>query len=303
MSRKVSTIAGVRAWNFMIPVLLLLASSAAAADLSAELASIAATAGGRTGASVILLETGERASFRGREHFPMQSVYKFPIAMAVLREVDNGKLELDRPVRIDRREIVPPGLHSPIRERFPEGGSMPLREILRYAVSESDGTASDVLLRLAGGPAKVTAYLEGLGVHGVRVVTSEMEMSRGRRVQYRNWAQPDEMVALLRAFHQGRGLSAASATLLREWMTDTLTGPKRLKGMLPESAEVAHKTGTSGTVRGFTAATNDVGIVTLPDGRHLAIAVFVSDSRAAIDAREAAIARVAWAAWDWALGK
>jgi beta-lactamase class A len=73
--------------------------------------------------------------------------------------------------------------------------------------------------------------------------------------------------------------------------------------MLPESAEVAHKTGTSGTVRGFTAATNDVGIVKLPDGRHLAIAVFVSDSRAPIEGREGAIARIARAAWDWALAK
>jgi beta-lactamase class A len=230
----------------------------------------------------------------------MQSVYKFPIAMAVLHEVDAGKLALDRPVRIEQREIVPPGLHSPIRDRFPEGGSLPLREILRYAISESDGTASDVLLRLAGGPTRVQAYLEGLGIHAVRVATSEREMSRGPRVQYRNWAQPEEMLMLLRAFHQQRGLTPASTELLRQWMTDTQTGLNRLRGLLPESAVVAHKTGTSGTVRGFTAATNDVGIVTLPDGRHVAIAVFVSDSRASSEIREGVIARIARAAWDWA---
>ncbi len=73
--------------------------------------------------------------------------------------------------------------------------------------------------------------------------------------------------------------------------------------MLPGSAEVAHKTGTSGTVRGLTAATNDAGIVTLPDGRHLAIAVFVSDSHSPIEAREGAIARIARAAWDWAVAR
>jgi beta-lactamase class A len=284
----------------MIPILVLLSASAAA-DLGSQLGAIAATAGGPTGAAVLLLETGEHASWRGHDRFPMQSVYKFPIAMAVLHDVDAGKLTLDRAVRIETRELVPPGLHSPIRDRYPDGASLPLREVLRYAVSESDGTASDVLLRLAGGPTVVTAYLEGLGVRGVRVVTSEMEMSRGQQVQYRNWAQPEEMVALLRAFHLGRGLSPASAALLREWMTDTLTGLNRLKGLLPEGATVAHKTGTSGTVRGLTAATNDVGIVTLPDGRHLAIAVFVSDSRAAIDVREGTIARIARAAWDWAI--
>jgi beta-lactamase class A len=286
----------------MIPILVLL-SSAAAADLGGQMAELASAAHGHTGAAVLVLETGQRASLHGQERFPMQSVYKFPIAMAVLREVDRGALALDRPVRIETRELVPPALHSPIRERFPDGGTLPLREILRYAVEESDGTASDVLLRVAGGPDRVTTYLEGLGIRGVRVVTTEMEMSRSEHVQYRNWAQPDEAVALLRVFHEGRGLSAASSALLREWMTVTLTGPKRIKGLLPDGVEVAHKTGTSNTDHGLSRATNDIGIVTLPDGRHLAIAVFVSDSRAGTEVREAVIAKLSRAAWDWALKK
>jgi beta-lactamase class A len=149
----------------------------------------------------------------------------------------------------------------------------------------------------------VTAYLEGLGIRGVRVVTTEMAMSRAESVQYRNWAQPDEAVAMLRVFHEGRGLNAASSALLREWMTVTLTGPKRIRGLLPEGTEVAHKTGTSNTDRGLSRATNDIGIVTLPDGRHLAIAVFVSDSRAGVDVREGVIAKIARAAWDWACKK
>lgn len=280
--------------------ILLLCLAAGLTDLSTDLARIADSTPGHIGAAAVILETGDRAAVRGNEHFPMQSVYKFPIAMAVLHAVDSGKLKLDESVRVDRSELVPPALHSPIRDRYPDGGSLSLREILRYAVSESDGTASDVLMRLAGGPAKVTAYLEGLGVRGVRVVTTEMEMSRGEQVQYRNWAQPESMVALLRAFHEGRGLTPASRTLLLDWMTVTATGPKRLKGLLPETAVVAHKTGTSGTDHGLTRATNDVGLITLPNGRHLAIAVFVSDSPANQDAREGVIAKIARAAWDWA---
>ena len=285
----------------MLPLVLFFA--VAAADLSRRLAEIAAQAGGRIGAAVCLLETGDHAAVRGRDRFPMQSVYKFPIAMSVLHDVDSGALALDHAVRITERDLVPPSLHSPIRDRFPDGVSLPLREVLRYAVAESDGTASDVLLRLAGGPSRVTAYVEGLGVHGVRIVASEMEMSRADRVQYRNWAQPEEIIALLRAFQEGRGLSGPSHVLLREWMTNTLTGLKRLKGLLPDDADVAHKTGTSNTIHGLTAATNDVGIVTLPGGRHLAIAVFVSDSRAAAGARENTIAQISRAAWDWALAK
>jgi beta-lactamase class A len=283
----------------MIPILVLL-SSAAAADLGGQMEQLASAAGGHTGASVMVLETGRRASLHGQDRFPMQSVYKFPIAMAVLHEVDRGVLVLHQPVRIEAGELVPPALHSPIRDRFPEGGTLSLREVLRYAVAESDGTASDVLLRLAGGPAQVTAYVESLGIRGVRIVATEMEMSRAERVQYQNWAQPDEAVALLRVFQEGKGLSKASSVLLRDCMTVTVTGPKRIKGLLPEGTEVAHKTGTSNTDHGLARATNDIGIVTLPDGRHLAIAVFVSDSRAGTEVREGVIAKIARSAWDWA---
>ena len=269
-----------------------------APDLSTRFADLARPAEGKVGASVLVIETGERAGFRTRDHFPMQSVYKFPIAMSALHLVDAGKLKLDQPVPIAKAELAPPGLHSPIRDQHPEGTSLSLRDVIRFAVAESDGTASDVLLRLSGGPAAVTAYLRGLGINGVIVATSELEMARGPMVQYRNRATPDSMVDLLRAFHTGRGLSPAGRTLLEDFMAQSSPGPKRLKGLLPPGTRVAHKTGTSGTTANLTRATNDVGIVTLPNGRHLAIAVFISDSTASLDLREETIAKIARAAWD-----
>jgi beta-lactamase class A len=81
-------------------------------------------------------------------------------------------------------------------------------------------------------------------------------------------------------------------------MRETPTGPKRLKGLLPNTAVVAHKTGTSGTAGGISAATNDIGLVTLPNGRQVAIAVFVSDSPADLATRETVIAQIAKAIWD-----
>jgi beta-lactamase class A len=81
-------------------------------------------------------------------------------------------------------------------------------------------------------------------------------------------------------------------------MIESTPGAKRLKGLLPAGAVVAHKTGTSGAQKGITAATNDIGIITLPNGKHLAIAVFVSDSPADEATREGVIAKVAQAVWD-----
>jgi beta-lactamase class A len=103
---------------------------------------------------------------------------------------------------------------------------------------------------------------------------------------------------LLRALHERRGVSEQSQQLLFKFMIDTPTGPRRLKGLLPKTAVVAHKTGTSGSSKGVTAATNDIGLITLPDGRHLAIAVFVSDSPVDLVTRERVIAEIAKAVWD-----
>jgi len=245
-----------------------------------------------------LVETGEAVSFHGKDHFPMQSVYKVPIAMAVLRDVESGRLHLDQRVRLDAADLLPPGPHSPIRDQHPTGVELSVRELLRFMIAQSDGTASDVLLAMVGGPDRANRYLEQVGLEGVVVAASERQMQKDSLAQYSSWATPNGAVKLLRALLDGRAVSPWSGALLLEWMAETPIGGLRLKGLLPEGTVVAHKTGTSKTVLGRTAATNDVGIVTLPDGRHLALAVFVADSTAEEAVRERVIAQVARAAWD-----
>jgi beta-lactamase class A len=268
-----------------------------AAKLQAEMEALAAPAEGRVGAAALLVETGELVSWHGAQRFPMQSVYKFPIVMAVLHRVDEGRLSLDLEVEVDPSVFAP--VHSPIRDKYPNGGvKLPLRELLRAAIVDSDGAASDLLLRLVP-PREVTSYLRGLGVGNIEIAASEKEMSKNEMVQYRNWATPEAAVALLRKFQQGQGLSSSSRELLMGWLTASEIGPHRIKGLLPGDAPVAHKTGTDSTRNGMTRATNDIGLITLPDGRHLAVAVFVSDSIADEAVREAVIAKISRAAWDY----
>src|SRR5205085_136830 len=182
--------------------------------LRLQIERISHQAHGRVGCAVVLLETGESPDFRGDERFPMQSVYKLPIGMAVLHEVEGGALNLEKKVRVEQSDLLPLKAHSPIRDEHPQGGvEFSVRELLRYMVSESDGTASDVLLRLAGGPEQVTAFLRSMGVNEIVVATSEMEMTQGEQVQYRNWATPNEMAKLLRMLYEGRGLTSQSRAL------------------------------------------------------------------------------------------
>lgn len=267
--------------------------------LQEHIAQIARGAKGRAGVSAMVLETGEKiGSLNAQDHFPLQSVYKLPISMAVMKQVDAGKIKLEQTVPVTKSDFVGAGQHSPIRDRNPSGTQLTVSELIRFTISESDGTASDVLMKLVGGSQVVQAYLTDLGIADWKIVDTESALGRDHSLQFRNWATPDAAVTLLRALHDKRGLSESSQALLLKYMIESTPGAKRLKGLLPAGTIVAHKTGTSGTEKGITAATNDIGIITLPNGKHLAIAVFVSESPADEVAREGVIAQVAKAVWD-----
>lgn len=275
-----------------------LAKACAPDRLQKQFQEIAAGAQGPAGAAAMLVETGEVVALNGKQQFPMQSVYKLPIAMAVLDQVDKTNLKLDQRVKVEPADLVPSGLRSPIRDKHPRGVELSVRELLEYLMVDSDGTACDVLLKLIGGPEPATKYLRDLGVKGIAISTSEKAMSENDEVQYRNWSTPESMVQLLKMLAEARGISALNRELLLDFMIKTPTFPGRLKGLLPAGTVVAHKTGSSGTKDGLTRATNDVGLITLPDGKHLAVAVFVSDTKADSATREAVIARITRAAWD-----
>jgi len=249
-------------------------------DLEGRILKIADEAKGRVGVSAVVLETGESVSLDPDGEFPMQSVYKFPIAMAVLKQVDEGKLKLDQKVRVEKTEFVRVGQHSPLRDKNPNGADVTVRELIRLSVAESDGTTS-------------------LNIGEMIVANPEKEIGQDWQTQYRNWASPEGATSLLRALHEQRGISKENRELLLKFMIESGPGAKRLKGLLPAGTIVAHKTGTSGTNKdGVTAATNDIGIITLPSGKHLAIAVFVSDSPADDATREGVIAKIAKEARD-----
>jgi len=283
-----------------VVVLFLLPWLATAATLP-DLSSLAAPAQGQVGAAFSIIETEKAYAFHGNDKFPMQSVYKLPIAFYVMRRVDRERMALNQLVQILPKDYVRPGQHSPIRDRYPQGTSMTLAEVLEFAVAQSDGSASDVLLRIVEGPEMVDSMLQLFKIGEMRVLNTEKQIGAKDSTQYKNYSTPIAAIQLLHALMNPRALSQPSRETLLGWMTNTPTGANRIKGELPPGTPVAHKTGTSGTRDGVTAATNDIGIVTLPDGRHLAIAIFIRDSKADLAMRESVIARIARAAYDWAL--
>lgn len=270
------------------------------ANLQKQIEQIVAGKKATVGVSIVGPDGEERVSLNGGKRFPMQSVFKFHIGVFMLSEIDKGKFSLDQKIEIKKENLLP-GLYSPIREKYPEGVTLTIGEILEYTVSQSDNVGCDVLLRLLGGPQAVEKYFVKNGFKNVSIKINEEVMQNNWDRQFENWTTPKAATKALEAFYLNKDLrSQKSYAFIWRVMRETSTGKNRLKGQLPAGTVVAHKTGWSGTNRttGITAAVNDIGIVFLPNGEHFFISVFVTDSRENDDANEKIIADIAKAAWD-----
>lgn len=276
-------------------------SALAQEPLRQQIRAIASEAHGKVSVACSLPGSTLNCDLNPNARPPMQSVFKLPLAFTVLHQVEKGTLSLDQPVRFHPEDRILPHVYSPLQDQYPDAGvDVPLRELLRLTVSLSDNVAADILLRLVGGPKAVNAYIAGLGIRGFHLQDSEAVLHHEVSAQYRNWFEPAGAVQLLRRISDNSPLTSEHTDLFLGWMTSDLR-TKRLEGDLPAGTRVAHKSGTSDVDNGVAHATNDIGLIPLPDGRRIAIAVFVTDSTADEATREQVIARIAKAAYDAAL--
>ena len=169
-----------------------------AAD-SAAVQKLAHSLKARVGMAAVMLDTGEAVAVGDETAYPMQSVFKFVLALSVLKRVDQGALNLEQIIHIRPEQLVK-DTWSPLRERFPQGGDFSLKELLRVTVQESDNNTCDLLFALIGGTETVQKDLKEWGISGINVRFTEDEMLRNHELQYANSSRPSAMNALLRAF-------------------------------------------------------------------------------------------------------
>jgi beta-lactamase class A len=271
--------------------------------LRQQIGAIAIEARGKVSVACSLPGSALNCDLNPNTHPPMQSVFKLPLALTVLHQVEQGTLSLNRPVTFLAEDRILPHVYSPLQDKYPDAGvDVPLQELLRLTVSLSDNVAADILLRLVGGPKVVNTYIAALGITGFHLEDSEAVLHREVSAQYRNWFEPVGAVQLLRRISDSSPFTAEHTDLLFGWMTPAVR-TRRLEGDLPNGVRVAHKSGTSDVDDGVAHATNDIGLITLSDGRRIAIAVFVTDSTADQDTREKVIARIGRAAYDASMRK
>jgi beta-lactamase class A len=298
---------------FALLLLLVPVSGFAQNSLRTQVAAIAKDAGGIVGVSCELPGTKLNCDLNAHNHAPMQSMYKLPLALTALHLAKMGKLLpdqgpgestdviLDGKVRFLPTDIIPDS-YSPLTDRYPKADvDVTLREVIQLAVGVSDNGAEEILVRLVGGPLAVENYMHSLGINAIQVRYSERDLDRDENLQYQDWIEPTAAVELLECLVKNSPLSPTMNAFLLKTMADSQTGLEQLRAGLPPGTMLAHKTGHSGTHGGVTAATNDIGLVTLPDGRRMAIAVFVTDSRANETTRQRVIARIAQVVYKKAL--
>jgi beta-lactamase class A len=276
-----------------------------------DFAALEQQTGARIGVAIRHIESGRAWNWRADERFPTMSVYKYPIAIAVLKAVDAGRVKLDEPITI-RQADIRDGLSSYLDNRkLPAPRQFTVRELISGMVSYSDNTACDMLLARIGGPAEVTRVLRALGITGMSVDLDERDMDRevshlgieGFIREGRNSSTPAAMATLLEMTHRAElQLKPESQRVIVRALAETATGARRIKAGLPPSTPLWHKTGTGRRIKGVNMATNDVGYFRMPDGTHVAIAIFIKMGTVPDPKLEAAIAEAARQAYSLALG-
>src|SRR5437868_855083 len=215
--------------------------------LEQQLSQIAAANPGNIGIAALDLTSGELVSIHGDTPFPMASTVKVAIAANYLSQVEFGRRSLDDTIK-----------------------GVPARKLLARMLIHSDNAATDMVLADLGGPETVQAWLDQHNVTGLRIDRTISQLLRSRRDlrDVRDSSTPVAMVQLLRRIDQGFLLRPSSRSYLLGLMASCETGKNRMRALLPWGTRVEHKTGT------LTGLADDVGFITLPDGRRLAVAIF-----------------------------
>ncbi len=277
---------------------------------------------GHIGVAAQDMHTGKQVFLNGDDPFPMASTYKIAIAVTVLNKVELGELSLTDMIEIHDDEWV---LSDIIASNFiHQGVALSLANIMEVMITHSDNTATNVALRLAGGAAVVNEHMVQLGINGMHIDRSTSDYSRdfygqepgrenmtkaiknlsadpgiandpqpGFEADSKDKSTPRAMLNLLTLIHEGKAINKENTAFLLGIMSRTVTGSKRLRGLLPRNTPVAHKTGTLGGIA------NDVGFITLPDGHRFAIVVFTRGSDNPPADRDRAIAEISRTLYDY----
>jgi beta-lactamase class A len=260
------------------------AAPAKTAPLIDAITQLESKSGGRLGVSVLDTKTGAVVQHRGDERFPMCSTFKVLASAAVLKSM-GGKLELlQQRIRFAESDLVE---YSPVTREHVGGDGMTLEELCEAAITRSDNTAGNLLLKTIGGPTGLTGFARSLGDEVTRLDRIEPDLNEAIAGDPRDTTTPNAMAANFRSLLVGDALLPAARDQLAKWLIANKTGDSRLRAGLPQGCRVGDKTGS-----GDRGTANDVAIVWPPEHSPLIIAVYLTGATLDPNGRNEVIAAV-----------
>ena len=219
------------------------------------------------------------AVYNNQIHFPLLSVFKFHVGLAVLDKMDKGHIALDSLIEVKSSQLTP-NTYSPLREKYPNR-DIPIsyRNIIRYTMAHSDNNTCDFLIDFVGGISVVDSLIRQLGINKFAFSETEKTMHENILNCYNNWCTPSSMVLFLKKIYTEPILNNDHFLFLEQVMIETSTGTNKIKAGLPADVILGHKTGSSDrTKSGIKIGDNDAGIIYLPHNKRCYIAIFIKDS-------------------------
>lgn len=267
-----------------------------ASSFEQRIAELADGGQGRIGVAAWDMATGEQIMVLGDQLFPMASTSKIAVAAKYLEMVEQGQYSLttEFPLLIPIRSKKFSSAAAPVRK----GNKMAAIDLLEIMITRSSNPATDALIAAVGGPQAVNDWMRRQGISDfsldrdiATLVRDDGEYDPATWIDPRDAASPKAMVRLLAGLYRGEFLSDESRRVLLGAMSRTVTGKRRIVANMPGEARVSHKTGS------LNNTSSDVGIIESPDGRAVAVAIYVT-GQGTRRAREARIASIARALYD-----
>jgi beta-lactamase class A len=267
-----------------------------ASSFEQRIAELADPSQGRIGVAAIDLATGEQVMVLGDQLFPLASTSKVAVAATFLEMVEQGRFSLSSefPLMMPERSARFSSAKAPVRP----GQYMPAIDLIEIMITRSSNPATDALLAAVGGPGAVNDWTRRQGIAEFSInrdiatlVRDDGEYDPARHIDKRDAATPRAMAQLLAGLYRGQYLSDESRQVLLGAMSRTVTGKRRIPAHIPLEARVSHKTGS------LNNTSSDVGLIECPDGRTIAVAIYVTGQGTRL-AREERIAAIARALYD-----
>lgn len=266
--------------------------SASASDLGSDIQEVIKDKNAQVGVAVLYKD--DVVTVNNDNQYPLMSVFKFHIALAVLKKMEQEGIPLTALVTLRPSDIDTKTWGPMYKKYHSKEITLSYRDLISYMVSQSDNNACNWLINFVGGIQNVNAFVKGLGIDRIQLIEPEKSMEQDIRKSYNNWSTPLSVAQLLRKVYTEKVLSDEHFAFLEKAMLASASGKDKFRAGLPKEVDIGHKTGMSyRTKEGIRMCDADVGVIYMPGGENCYLAVLVKDSKESDSANAKIMADIA----------